>query len=153
MRGPGCVSSGQSPSIPRRVRLGGRILLLYGLLSTAAIFLLMPGDKDEARASQPSVVIKMVDMPPMFEPASVTISAGESVEWKNVGNEVHHATSDPSLAIKKTEVTNPPGTAPFDSGFLRPGETFTHSFSQPGIYKYACVVHEVKGMIGEIVVK
>jgi plastocyanin len=61
----------------------------------------MPGNQNEAKASEPSVVIKMIDMPPAFEPAQVTISAGESVEWKNVGNEVHHATSDPSLADKK----------------------------------------------------
>jgi plastocyanin len=65
---------------------------------------------------------------------------------------VHHATSDPSLAIKPAEVTNPPGAEPFDSGFLRPGETFRHIFTVPGEYKYTCVVHEAKGMIGTIVV-
>ena len=148
----GRMSNGQSHSIPMSVRFGGAIVLFYVLLSIAALLLLMLGERHEAKASQP-IVIKMIDMPPAFEPAQVTISAGESVEWMNVGNEVHHATSDPSLAIKKTEVTNPAGAAPFDSGFLRPGETFTHSFPKPGVYKYACVVHEVKGMVGEIVVK
>jgi len=33
-----------------------------------------------------------------------------------------------------------------------PGETFTHIFTVPGEYKYTCVVHEAKGMIGTIVV-
>jgi plastocyanin len=92
-------------------------------------------------------------MPPTFQPSQVTIKPGQTVEWQNVGNEVHHATSDPSLAIKSTEVTNPPGVEPFDSGFLRPGETFAHTFLKPGVYKYTCVVHEAKGMTGEVVVK
>src|SRR5216683_8194940 len=145
MRDLRCLS--RSECIPRRVRVrvSAAIPVSYGLLSIAAKLLLMPSEQDAAKASEPSVVIKMIDMPPAFEPAQVTISAGESVEWKNVGNEVHHATSDPSLAIKKTDVTNPSGATPFDSGFLRPGETFTHSFPKPGVYKYACVVHEVKG--------
>lgn len=151
MEALGFGSNDQSPLLAKCVLLGSKILLFSALSSAAAI--LIPGDKSLVGASQPPVVIKMVDMPPMFEPTQVTINAGESVEWQNVGNEMHHATSDPSLAIKSTEVANPSGTAPFDSGFLRPGETFTHTFSKRGVYKYACVVHEVKGMIGEIVVK
>ena len=59
---------------------------------------------------------------------------------------IHHWPSKPK------EVTNPRGAEPFDSGFLRPGETFTHTFTIPGEYRYACVVHEAKGMVGTIVV-
>jgi plastocyanin len=95
----------------------------------------------------------MLDMPLTFEPKLVTITAGDSVEWTNAGNEVHHATSDTSIAINADDVATPKGAEPFDSGFLRPGENFTHTFTVPGIYKYACVVHEMKGMVGEIVVK
>jgi plastocyanin len=105
-----------------------------------------------AAATAPGIVIKMLDMPLAFQPTVLKIKVGDSVQWENVGNEVHHATSDPSLAIKPAEVTNPPGAEPFDSGFLRPGETFTHIFTVPGEYKYTCVVHEAKGMIGTIVV-
>jgi plastocyanin len=105
-----------------------------------------------AAATAPGIVVRMLDMPLAFEPTIIKIKVGDSVEWKNAGNEVHHATSDPSLAIKPAEVTNPPGAEPFDSGFLRPGETFSHIFTVPGEYKYTCVVHEAKGMIGTIVV-
>jgi plastocyanin len=105
-----------------------------------------------AAATDQNIVIKMMDMPLAFQPSLVTIKVGQAVEWENVGNEVHHATSDPSLAIKSKEVANPPGAEPFDSGFLRPGETFTHTFTVSGEYKYACVVHEAKGMVGTIVV-
>jgi len=106
-----------------------------------------------ASETQEVVTVKMVDMPPVFQPATITIRTGETVEWKNIGNEVHHATSDPSLAIKNSDVGNPPGAQAFDSGFLKPGETFTHTFKTPGTYRYACAVHETKGMVGEIIVK
>jgi plastocyanin len=106
-----------------------------------------------AAETHSDIVIRMLDMPLTFQPNLITIKVGQSVEWENAGNEVHHATSDPSLAIKPIEVTNPPGAEPFDSGFLRPGETFTHTFTVPGEYRYTCVVHEAKGMIGTIVVR
>lgn len=153
MAGHDDKSNIQSQRASEHALPASRTIFYYVLLVTAAISLVMVGDKGRAGASQATVVIKMVDMPPMFEPTEVTIKPGESVEWENVGNEVHHATSDPSLAIKSNEVANPPGTEPFDSGFLRPGETFTHTFAIAGVYKYACVVHEAKGMIGEVVVK
>ena len=92
-------------------------------------------------------------MPPAFAPTAVTISVGDTVVWQNVGYEVHHATSDPSMAINSADVANPAAAEPFDSGFMRPGETFTHTFKRPGVYRYACAIHETKGMIGEIVVK
>jgi plastocyanin len=120
-------------------------LVISGIWAMAAL-------STVAAAPHIDVVIKMLDMPPAFQPSLITIKVGQRVEWENVGNEVHHATSDPSLAIKAIEVTNPPGAEPFDSGFLRPGETFAHIFTVPGEYKYACVVHEAKGMIGTIVV-
>src|SRR5712692_4655922 len=103
----------------------------------------------ESLAAKPAIVINMLDMPPSFEPVRATIRAGETVEWKNVGNQLHHVTNDPSAALKKGDVTNPPGAKPFDSGFLKPGETFSQTFSVPGIYRYTCAVHEAKGMKGE----
>ena len=118
-------------------------LILIGIAGTKLL---------TAAATAPGMVVKMLDMPLAFQPNLIKIKVGDSIEWKNVGNEVHHATSDPSLAIKPTEVTNPLGAEPFDSGFLRPGETFTHIFTVPGEYKYTCVVHEANGMIGTIVV-
>ena len=108
---------------------------------------------NRSTAAKPTTVIKMLDMPPSFQPVQTTIKVGDTVEWENVGNEVHHATSDPTLAIKQGEVANPPGAQPFDSGFLKPGENFSHKFSVPGVYRYTCVVHEAKGMTGEIVVR
>lgn len=107
-----------------------------------------------AHAMAPAIiVVRMLDMPPSFQPVRVTIEAGDTVEWKNVGNSVHHATDDPSAAIKPGDVANPAGAKPFDSGFLPPGASFTHTFTVPGTYKYVCAAHEMSGMSGEVVVK
>jgi plastocyanin len=127
--------------------------LLYGLMLCAAGILLSVDGHHTAAASAPAVVVKMLDTPPVFQPITVTIKAGESVEWQNVGNEIHHATSDPSAAISAKDISDPPGAKPFDSGFIRPGETFTYRFTTPGLYRYACAVHETKGMVGEVLVK
>jgi plastocyanin len=130
-----------------------RPLLHYALLCAAVTLMLTFSGRTVATASQAAVTIKMLDMPPAFAPANITIRTGDTVQWQNVGNEVHHATSDPAMAIKSSEVGNPSGAEPFDSGFMKPGESFTHTFKVPGVYKYACAVHETKGMIGEIIVK
>jgi len=124
-------------------------VLILGLIAIASLTAAVA----KSRAAKPTVVVKMMDTPPSFEPMQTTVKAGDTVEWQNVGNQLHHVTTDPAAALKKGDVSNPPGTKPFDSGFLKPGETFSETFSVPGIYRYTCAVHEAKGMNGEIVVK
>jgi plastocyanin len=128
-------------------------LLLRGMLKLTAIAFVVLLATSTGTASQPAVVIKMLDMPPSFQPSSVTIKVGDTVEWENVGNSVHHATNDHDVAIKKDDVSSPNDKLVFDSGFLQPGGTFTHTFTAAGTYKYVCVVHEPSGMTGQIVVK
>jgi plastocyanin len=119
-------------------------VLVAGLMATAAA---------KSMVAKPAIVIEMLDAPPSFQPVRTTIKAGDTVEWKNVGAQLHHVTTDPSAALKKDDVTNPPGAKPFDSGFLKPGESFSETFSVPGVYRYTCAVHEAKGMKGELVVE
>jgi plastocyanin len=123
--------------------------LIRGVMAATLIGALVA----ESTAARPAVVIKMTDAPPMFEPQRTTIRAGDTVEWENTGSQLHHVTTDPSAALKRNDVGNPPGAAPFDSGFLKPGETFRQTFSVPGTYHYTCAVHEAKGMNGEVVVQ
>jgi plastocyanin len=104
-------------------------------------------------AARPAIVVEMLDAPPSFRPVRTRIEAGDTVEWKNVGAQLHHVTTDPAAALKKGDVSNPPGAKPFDSGFLKSGESFSETFSVPGIYRYTCAVHEAKGMNGEVVVQ
>jgi plastocyanin len=104
-------------------------------------------------AARPAIVVEMIDDPPSFQPMRTAIKVGDTVEWKNTGAQLHHVTTDPSAALKQGDVANPPGAKPFDSGFLKPGESFKETFSVPGIYRYTCAVHEAKGMNGEVVVQ
>ena len=106
-----------------------------------------------ARAATSSLVIKMGDEPPMFEPAKVTIKAGETVEWLNNGDVVHSVTAVPDEASSAKDVALPKGAATFDSGFMQPGSTFDYTFTVPGTYHYFCVPHETLGMVGTVVVK
>lgn len=138
------------------VKVGYSILAIAAL---ATMWLFMPLERSTAAASQPAettkpaVTIKMVDVPAVFQPGTVTIKVGDTVEWVNVGTEVHHATTDPSMAVNCGDVGSPQGAEPFDSGFLKPGASFRHIFKVAGTYRYACAVHETSGMIGKIVVK
>lgn len=123
--------------------------LIVLIASFGLIALTYPGTP---AAEAPAIVIKMLDMPPRFEPSTVTIKVGDTVEWDNVGQSVHHSTDDLQMAIESNDVASPAGTVSFDSGFMRPGETFTHTFTKPGVYKYVCAAHEADGMKGKIVV-
>jgi plastocyanin len=125
-------------------------LFIYLALFAAPLIVLATA---KSMAARPAIVVEMLDAPPSFQPERSTIKAGDTIEWKNIGAQLHHVTTDPSAALRKGDVANPPGARPFDSGFLKPGESFSQTFSVPGIYRYTCAVHEAKGMNGEIVVE
>jgi len=136
-----------------RLRTVRMMLLCAAVPSLTSLALVSLTGRTADATAPATVVIKMVDMPPSFEPTRVTIKAGDTVKWENVGNSVHHATDDPAAAIKPEDVANPAGAKPFDSGFLPPGSSFTHTFTVPGTYKYVCAAHEMSGMSGEVVVR
>ncbi len=95
-----------------------------------------------------------VTMGPMsFFPATITINAGEQVVWKNTSSYYHNVVDDPGRAINRVDVSFPSGASPFGSALLQPGGTFYHTFDKPGTYHYVCVVHEVGGMKGTVIVK
>lgn len=107
----------------------------------------------KSMAARPTIVVEIMDRPPSFQPVRMTSKAGDTVEWKNTGAQLHHVTTDPVAALKKSDVANPPGAKRFDSGFLKPRGSFKETFSVPDIYRYTCAVHEAKGMNGEVVVE
>ena len=61
-----------------------------------------------------------------FEPAQLTIRAGESVEWINHDFAPHTATDD---------------EGDWDTGELEKAQTATLRFDTPGIYPYFCAYH------------
>ncbi|MDQ3881118.1 MAG: cupredoxin domain-containing protein, partial [Chloroflexota bacterium] len=56
-----------------------------------------------------------------FQPASVTISVGDTVTWVNTGDHPHTVTADDGS---------------FDSGELDTGGTFSHTFTSAGTFGY-----------------
>jgi plastocyanin len=70
-----------------------------------------------------------------FSPATVNIAVGGTVTWTNKGNNVHTAqsTNNPNATVGG----GPQNPAPFDSGGLWVGQTFSFVFPQSGIYTYS----------------
>jgi len=87
-----------------------------------------------------------------FRPRGLLIQPGQTVRWTNhdAGNS-HTATAyHPSNHGKPLRI--PRGAAPWDSGYLMPGESYEVTLTTPGVYDYYCVPHEFAGMVGRIVV-
>ena len=105
-----------------------------------------------AQAAEPAAAVEMTnDL--KFQPAEITIQAGDTVEWRNTSQVVHTVTADPDEAQDPEHVRLPEGAETFNSGMIEPGGTFRHTFEVPGRYRYFCIPHEMAGMIGEVTVE
>ncbi|MEX2100548.1 MAG: plastocyanin [Acidimicrobiia bacterium] len=67
----------------------------------------------------------------VFEPAGLEIAPGTTVRWVNEGRNRHDVTPDKGNA--------------FRSGKLRPGQSFAHTFVEPGSFAYYCNIHGAPG--------
>jgi plastocyanin len=98
-------------------------------------------------------VVNMHDDEPMYQPSSIQIASGQTVEWKNEGQVSHSVSDDPARAWDPVDAMRPPGVRPFSSGSILPGGRFRHTFTQPGRYRYFCQTHEAQRMVGEVIVQ
>ncbi|WP_426420518.1 cupredoxin domain-containing protein [Bradyrhizobium genosp. A] len=106
-----------------------------------------------ALAQGKTVEVSMKNSPKgVFVPTTVNISVGDTVKWTNPGVITHSVTFDPAQATMASDVVLPVGVAPFDSGNMEEGATFSHTFTVKGTYKYVCKFHEAMGMAGTVVV-
>lgn len=87
-----------------------------------------------------------------FNPPTVNIRAGQTVEWRNTSIITHTVTDNPKTAAKADDSVLPPGAIPFSSGDISAGKIFTYKFAVPGTYRYFCAHHESDGMVGTVVV-
>lgn len=91
----------------------------------------------------------------VFEPASLTISAGETVAWG-------FASSGQNICCRpedNSEVEIPASADPFATygrdespmqSLVPQGEIYEHAFDVEGRYVYVCIPHVSQGMIGKI---
>ena len=87
-----------------------------------------------------------------FVPTQITIKAGDTVEWRNIGSIRHTVTADPRRAPSSRNVELPDGAEAFDSGLMMGGQSFRYTFSEPGVYRYVCLPHERARMLGTVIV-
>ena len=73
----------------------------------------------------------------VFNPANITIAAGDVIEWQWTGAVDHTATSDATS-----------GADSFDSGLLGTGATFTSPVLSAGVHPYYCIPHGAPGGTG-----
>lgn len=111
---------------------------------TLVSFVLLAGCSGSAGASQPTVApaaenttVAMVKSY-RFDPATIRVPVGTAVTWTNQDNFTH----DVRII----------GADGWHSQPLRPGESVTHTFSQPGEYAYECTFHS-QNMKGKVVVE
>lgn len=88
-----------------------------------------------------------------FTPATVTIKAGQLVEWRNTSPITHSVSFNPTAARNPADAALPRGVPPFASGDIAAGEIYSHTFTVPGTYRYFCTHHESNDMIGTVVVQ
>ena len=70
-----------------------------------------------------------------FSPATLTVTAGTTVNWTNQDGVSHTVTSD---------------TGAFDSGTVSANGVFSHTFATAGTYNYHCTFHA--SMTGKVIV-
>jgi plastocyanin len=66
------------------------------------------------------------------------IKPGTQVTWTNKDSVAHTVTAD---------------SGAFDSGFIMPGKSWSHTFDQAGTFSYYCTLHGKQSMSGSIQVR
>lgn len=92
-----------------------------------------------------------------FEPATVTVSSGNTVQWDNT-SEIEHTVTAYAKRIPAAAAYFASGGAAseraarqqLEQGLIEPGNQFKHTFSTSGTYEYFCIPHEGAGMTGTV---
>lgn len=115
----------------------------------------LPAEQSPATTPKPDdeaaqgAKVKVIDTD--FRPVKVTIAAGSTVHWKQIGDQPH------SVTAADESFDSSPECGPLDSDMcLGEGDRFSHTFKQAGEFTYYCRVHGLPdgtGMVGTIIVR
>jgi amicyanin len=87
----------------------------------------MMGGVQQAPASSPATNVTQVTIANFaYTPSNIQVSAGTTVTWTNTDSAPHTVTFKNGMK---------------DSGWLRQGQSFSSTFTTPGIFDYYCTVH------------
>jgi plastocyanin len=95
-----------------------------------------------------------------FEPANITLKAGDGIKFTNVSGGPHNVAFDPGNIPQdvqpQLQANMPETMSPLTGKLLvNPNETYTISFAKikPGTYDFHCTPHLAMGMKGQITVQ
>jgi len=122
--------------------MGGGIL---ATVSTPAILRAAPIEVIEMRGTSRGERV-------WFTPHGVAVSPGTTIHFINrdPGNSHTSTAFHPDNYDRMRRI--PQAATPWDSDFLLPDESFEVTLTEPGVYDYYCIPHEMAAMVGRIVV-
>ena len=82
-----------------------------------------------------------------FAPGTVSVDPGDTVTWRWAGPDTNHSVT--AAAGQEESFDSDPAGPPLSSDHP-PGDTFAHTFTRLGTFRYACKVHPT--MTGRVVV-
>lgn len=108
-----------------------------------------------ASGSSPTVTMQGMK----FQPSRLPIAPGTTVEWENDSDVPHSVTAYEDRIPDAADYfasggfeTERAARNDVSGGLIEPGDTFRHTFDEPGDYQYYCIPHESGGMVAEVVV-
>ena len=116
------------------------LLATLALIAAAGFPSLASASRSAGPGSAPQKMVTVAIRAFKFEPATVTVNVGETVEWKNDDIVPHTATAD-------GEAQKPA----LDSGTIQTGATWRYVARNKGTYNYICILHP--NMKGELIVQ
>jgi len=116
------------------------LLAALALIAAAGFPSLASASRSANPGSAPQKMVTVTIRAFKFEPATVTVNVGDTVEWKNDDIVPHTATAD-------GEAQKPV----FDSGTIQTGATWRYLARNKGTYNYICTLHP--NMKGELIVQ
>lgn len=118
-----------------------KIAIIAVLLIIAGGILISRGPEEKSSSSLPGSgkgeVYNVTIRGMAFSPTPLAINTGDTVVWKNFDSVAHTVTSDTGLEMQ--------------SGQIKQGESYSHTFTAPGTYSYHCLIHPY--MKGTVVVR
>jgi len=87
-----------------------------------------------------------------YDPVGIHIQPRQTVRWTNRDPGNSHTATAYHPAISNRPRRIPAGAEPWDSDYILPGESFSVTLTEEGVYDFYCVPHEHAGMVGRIVV-
>ena len=94
-------------------------------------------------SANPEVDITKLGPKQWYLPRELLIGANDTVTWINRDTEAHTVTSGAGAGMESLVNVNKKGipTGDFNSGLFKPGQSWTHTFTSPGVYNYFCTIH------------